>query len=452
MSRRSEATRWPPTRPTDLGNAELFAMEHADTLKFVPGIGWLGYDGTRWKRDDDGRAARCARATVCTLWERARQIADTDKRKQAYKHAIHSESARAQAAMVRLALSDEKLIVRVDQLDTDPFLLAVANGTMDLRTGQLRAHRREDYITRLAPVEYDAAGTCPTWLAFLARIFDADDELIPYVQRCVGYTLTGDIREQVLFIPHGDGANGKSVFVETLAALLGEHAASADAATFTANRGWGIPNDLARLRGVRFVRATETEEGVTLARQLVKRVTGGDTVAARFLYGEWFEFTPAFKLWLVTNHLPAIPGEDRATWRRIRVVPFKVRIRPDEQDRQLLAKLRAERPGILNWALDGCLEWQRDGLGMPDAVADASADYRTEQDTVERFLSECCHASADATVGLTVLRGAYEAFCRKERVPPVTTRAWPKALSDRGFTQGKTGPRGRYWIGLELAQ
>jgi putative DNA primase/helicase len=228
--------------------------------------------------------------------------------------------------MVKLAASELDFQVQPSRLDADPWLLNVANGTLDLRTGKLRSHRRSDLITRLAPVRWNPAADCPRWKAFLDEIFDEDVALIEYVQRAAGYSLTGDTSERVLLILHGEGANGKTTFLETLTAALADYAACTPTETLLAKRPDAIPNDVARLKGARFVTASEAGEGVQLAEARVKELTGRDRVPARFLHREWFEFCPEFKLWLATNHKPVIRGTDKAIWDRIRLVPFTVRI------------------------------------------------------------------------------------------------------------------------------
>jgi putative DNA primase/helicase len=318
--------------------------------------------------------------TVRAMFATAGQMDDAKQRQALASHALKSESARAIHSALDLAQSEAKIVVHTDSLDTDPLLLNVNTGTIDLRTGHQHPHDRGDLITKLAPIDYDPHAKAPAWQAFLDRVLEGDQALAELLRRAVGYSLTGTTGEQVLFILHGAGANGKSTFLEILRALHGDYGQQAPPELLVDRRNI-IPNDVARLPGVRCLAAAESGEGGRLNESLVKSLTGGDTVAARFMRGEWFEFTPQFTPWLATNHKPTIRGTDEGIWRRIRLIPFNVTIPPDQRDPDLPAKLRAELPGILNWALEGCLAWQADGLTNPAAVEEATAEYRAEQDT-----------------------------------------------------------------------
>lgn len=439
-------TQQPLAMLTDYGNAERIAKQHADRLRYAPGEGWLAWDGRRWRRDDDGAAMRCAKRTARSIREEAREINDDKLAEAVFKHAVRSEQASRLEAALRLAQSEEELLVAAANLDAEPYLFNCLSGTIDLRTGELREHDPADLLTHLAPVEFGREAEAPTWDAFLGRVLP-DPALRAWLQRFAGYLLTGDTSEQILALIHGSGANGKTVSVETLGAMLGDYAATADASTFVANQGAGIPADLARLRGKRFVRTSETEQGAQLARELVKRVTGGDEVTARHLYQAFFSYHPSFKLAIVTNNLPRIPHDDRATWRRIRLVPFTETIPHGEQDRHLLAKLRKELPGVLRWAVEGCLRWQAEGLGVPESVAEATHAYRAAEDTVQRFLDERCFAVEEGGVPPKVLADAYFAFCRDEGLVPVTRRVFPRHLRDKGFEQDHTR-QARLWTGI----
>jgi putative DNA primase/helicase len=356
--------------------------------------------------------------------------------------------------MIRLATSEPGIPVLLEQLDADPWLFNVVNGTIDLRTGILRPARREDLITKLAPVIYDPDARCPTWERFLQQIMAGNTALITFLQRAIGYGLTGVTSEQVLLLLYGTGANGKSTFLEVLRALFGDYARQAEFATFLARTSDAVRNDLARLAGARFVTAVEAASGRRLDEALIKQLTGGDPITARFLYQEFFEFTPQFKLFLATNHKPVIRGTEHAIWRRIRLIPFEVTIPQAQQDRTLPDKLRAELPGILAWAVQGCLAWQRDGLPMPTEVHQATETYREEMDTFGLFLADYCIVDpTDPTRRATTgeLFDAYLTWCRQNGEHfQLTKTHFGMRLGERGLTPIRLGKE-RGWAGIALA-
>jgi P4 family phage/plasmid primase-like protien len=307
----------------------------------------------------------------------------------------------------------------------------------------------EDLITKLAPVEFDPNATCPIWEKFLAEVTGGGMELQEYLQRAVGYSLTGQTNEQVLFLLYGTGANGKSTFLETLRYVFGDYAQTADFSTFTASKGNGPRNDIARLRGARFVTANEGEHGARMAESLIKQVTGTDTISARFLYSESFEFTPQFKLWLATNHKPLITGTEGGIWRRINLVPFTVQIPEKHRDRNLLAKLKAEANGILLWAYNGFCEYQKQGLNPPQVVTQATSQYRTEQDAIASFLAENCVLLPTIKSKARELYSTYKKWAEESGEQIMSERNFKKALTERGYAQQRT-ERGLFWNGIGI--
>ena len=433
---------------TDLGNAERLVVDHREEIRFVPTIGWHVWDGQRWKRDDDGNVVRRMKTTLRAIVADAVDMENERERKELVRHALRSEARSRVMAAIELAQSELPVIVQANRLDADPMLLNVANGTIDLRNGTLRPHWREDHLTKLIPIDYDPTANARRWQRFLEEIFP-DKQLVGYVQRCVGYTLTGLTSEQILFLLYGSGANGKTTFVEILRALLGDYGQQAPPETFLERRDT-IPNDVARLPGARLVAATETGQGRRLNEVLVKRMTGGDTLNARFMRQEWFEFKPVFKPWLATNHLPTIAGTDLAIWRRIRLIPFTVTFDEDERDPALADKLRAGLPGILAWAVAGCVAWQKEGLETPDTVAAATTAYRGQMDVLGAFLDECCVIEPQAKVKVSELYTRYEYwFASSGERDKLSKKAFGMRLAERGFTEAReTGARWR--IGLRL--
>jgi len=390
----------------------------------------------------------------------------------------HVKSSLATAklkALVESAQSEPGIPVQPEDLDGDRWLLNCPNGTLDLRTGIPRPHRQADLLTKCLPVAYDPHAACPTWERFFWRIMggttrDEDTEdmtagalenrqaadqrakrLIGFLQRAIGYSLTGETREQCLFVLHGSGANGKSTCLEVLQTLLGDYAQSTPSASLLAkDRHDGIPNDIARLRGARLVTAVEIGQGRRLNEELMKRLTGQDTMTARFLHAEFFDFRAEFKLFIACNHLPTITGTDHAIWRRIRLIPFTVTIPETEQDKDLPAKLQAELPGILRWAVEGCLAWQREGLGTPEEVIEATKDYRASMDVFEGFLADECYRLPGAQAKASELYDSYERWCNANDVEALNKRAFGMRLSDSGFTPDKGTGGTRMWKGIGL--
>ena len=452
-----DQSKWPAeaqgfdVHETDMGNALRLVQRHGHDLRYCyPQSSWFVWDGRRLARDDTGAVHRLAKGTVRTIYAEAAEADDDDRRKRLSSHAVRSEAEAKIIAMVSLARSESGIPVLPAQLDSDPWLFNVENGTINLHTGMLREHRQGDLITKIAPVTYDPNATCPRWLSFLNRIMDGNAALIIYIQKAIGYSLTGDVSEQALFFQHGTGANGKSTLMETVLALLGDYGKQAAPGLLTVKRGETHPTEIADLAGARFVASVEVDEGRRLAEALTKWLTGGDTVKARLMRQDFFEFAPTHKLWLSANHRPTIIGSDHAVWRRIRLIPFNVVIPESEQDRDLPAKLRMELTGILNWALAGCLEWQRDGLKPPKEVQEATAEYKDEQDAIAPFLKDRCNLGEGEKATATVLYDAYRQWCDANGEKPMPQRRFGNRLSERGLSGGHVTGSKRWWHGVSL--
>jgi putative DNA primase/helicase len=436
---------------TDVGNGLRFVSIWGNDVRFNPAREiWLLFDDIRWVLDEVGRIMQLAKVTVRKIYADASAEPDDFRCKMLVNHATRSESISRLEAMLKAASTEDNIPVLPDQFDYNPWLLNVLNGTVDLQTGELLPHNRNDLITKLAPVVYDPDAACPMWTEFLEKIMEGNDNLIDFLQRACGYGLTSMTSEQVLFILHGTGANGKSTFVESVAHVMGDYAISTPIATFTVKRGDAIPNDVARLQGARFVSACEAEQSSRLAESLVKQLTGGDKITARYLHHEFFDFTPRFKAFLSTNHKPAIRGTDNAIWRRIRLIPFAYTVPEDERDRHLIEKLREESSGIFMWMLAGCLKWQRIGLGAPDEVLHATNSYRQEMDVLSDFIDECCIVNPIARAPAGDLYKAYSEWAERNGEYVLTRRQLSSQLSERGFVNDK-GTHGWYfWKGLGL--
>ena len=362
--------------------------------------------GTHWERGGAGTVGALAKQTARRIDAEADQSAATGQGARAAvlsRWAGTSAGERRLGSMVNMAATSPTVAVTAAQLNRGDGLLNVQNGTIVLTTGELRPHDRADLLTYVLPVAYDPAATCPTWERFLGRVAPG---LGDYLARAVGYTLSGTAAEQCLLFLYGRGANGKTTFIETVATLMGCLGHKARSAALMAEAAERIPNEIAVLAGKRFVVASELADGGRLNEGLIKDLTGNDAISARFLYGESFTFRPSFVLWLYGNHRPVIVGTDDGIWRRVHLVPFTVQIPPAERDPALPAKLQTELPGILAWAMRGWHDYQEHGLGAPEAVTAATADYRAESDILGHFLAERCVVGPAAKVRAGELYGA----------------------------------------------
>jgi putative DNA primase/helicase len=439
---------------TDLGNAERLVANFGENLRYCHLIGrWFVWDGQRWAMNEDGSVERYAKEVTRLIYaEGQNESLDPKERAAIARHAIRSEARDRINAMIDLARTERGIGVHPDQLDAHPHLLTVANGTLNLRTGMLHPHDRGDLITKMIPVDFDPSAECPQWLAFLNQIMAGSAEKIAFLRRAIGYSLSASTDERALFIPWGSGANGKSTLLETVQMLLGDYAARTATQTLMVRRYEGVPNDIAALRGRRFVYTSESEEGERLAEARIKDLTGGDRQTARFMRGEWFDFAPTFKIWLATNHKPEIRGTDNAIWDRIKLIPFTVTI-PEGQrvpKERLLGTFRAELPGILAWAVAGAKEWYEHGLGTPDEVRTATSDYRAEMDIFGDWLREYCVVQPTAQASAKELYESYKNWSEESGQRPLSQKKWAQRLGERGLSS-KRGTAGRaVWHGIGL--
>jgi putative DNA primase/helicase len=429
---------------TDLGNAERFIRQHGQDVRYCAlSKLWSIWDGARWATDVTQRIKTFAQKTVRSIYVEVEAVEDSAERKALARHATQSESGARLTEMLSIAQS--LCPVTPNQFDTNPWLLNVKNGTVDLRTGDLWPARRADLITKQCPVVYDSTAQCPTWLAFLTRAFNDNEDLIKYVQTAVGYSLTGVTTEECLFFLYGIGRNGKSKFLAALSALLGDYGQPAAFSTFAKNDKDRVRDDIADLDGARLVTTIEANAGRYLDEAQIKSLTGGDAQRARFLFGRQFTFTPRFKLWLAANHKPVIQGTDLAIWERIKLIPFTVTIPREERDKQLLDKFTAELPGILIWALEGCYRWQKEGMIEPDAVKIATEAYRTEMDLLGNFIGERCVTEKHAKAKTSDL---FNAFVLWSGDKYLKQNVFGRMLTERGYPLDK-----KVWrLGICLAR
>jgi len=467
-------------RLTDLGNAERLVRQHGENLRYCHALeSWFMWDGAHWGRDGNQEVARRAQITARTIRDEVAHVRPVNKhmkgdqdRYDAEVKAIKvwskkSEGAERLGAMAKLGSTQTTVQAEAGQFDLDPWALNLLNGTMDLRTGQIRAHRRADLLSKMVLVEYDPDARAPRWERFIEEIFLGDVELMEFVQRAVGYSLTGSGREQCFFLCKGEGENGKGKLLNTLFRLLGPlgvrgasrtmedgYSLAMEAKSFCASKydvGGDKPRpDLVKLRGARLVVTSEPPEGARFDEALLKKLTGEDPVTFRTLNKEPVGFMPSQKLWVLVNGPPESLDLSKGFWRRVRVIPFDYEITNDNRDRQLDEKFQAEASGILNWALAGCAAWLKHGLGTAERVEAATAVYKADMDPVARFLEERCERGPDLKVGKGPLFDAYKAWCwhGSEQVG-MSKNEFGARLATMGFEDGKSGPW-RYWTGLAI--
>jgi putative DNA primase/helicase len=438
---------------TDLGNAERFAASYAGQLRYCSDWRkWLVWDEKHWRFDNTGEADRKAAGVVREILRLSALLPDETEQKAMAGFARRCESAARLGSLLSLAQSQAQLAATADGFDSDPWLFNVANCMIDLKTNQVMPHDPARLVTKLSPVVYDPAAACPNWDAFLTRVMADRPELIRYLQKAVGYSLTGETGEQCLFLLYGQGANGKSTFLSTIMGILNNYARQLPMDALLARTNRQIPNDIAALRGARFASAVEADDGSRMAESLVKQMTGQDKMTARFMRGEWFEFEAQFKLWLATNHKPVIRGCDEAIWRRMRLIPFTVTIPAAERDPHLGEKLRQEWPGILNWALEGCRLWREEGLTPSQDVLAATEEYRGEMDILGDFVAQCCVQNPLGAAVVSDTYRAYETWCLDTAELPVKKRTFVNRLRERGLKTKYGSGHILLWDGLALAE
>jgi putative DNA primase/helicase len=445
-SKESETKEKPFFRLTELGNAERIAHYHGKNLKYCNEYEWLIWNGKRWEFDSKREIEQIAAKTFRELYNG--NDAEKGWAKRCEKRSIRMNS-----------ILDTRPLVSVKKTDFDSheYLFNCGNGVIDLKTGELHPHNRDYLFTKISNIEYDDKAECPNWKRFLESIFKNDDgttnqEIIDFLQKAIGYTLTGDISEQVMFFLYGTGRNGKSTFINTIQSLLGDYGRQTNSDTFIKKKNDNsVNNDIARLDGSRFVSAVESEEGQQLSESLVKQITGGEKISARFLRQEFFEFTPEFKVFFTTNHKPIVKGTDEGIWRRIRLVPFTVTIPKEQIDKELPKKLEKEMPGILRWAVEGGLKWQREGLGEPSMIRSATESYREEMDILGPFLNEVCTIDPIQKVEAKTLFDEYKKWCYEyDEAFPLKNRAFYRAIETRGFKKQNGAKNKVFFYGIGL--
>ncbi|AMV41064.1 phage/plasmid primase, P4 family [Planctomyces sp. SH-PL62] len=435
---------------TDMGNGERFAVRYGGDVRYCnPWGDWIVWDGKRYAVDRTGAVQRLAKETARKILVEAARL-DGDERKRHADHAIASQSKARIDAMIAMAATEPGIPILPEEMNRDGWVLNCENGTIDLRTGALRPHDRADLITQLCPVAFDPDAKCPQWEATLNLFFAGNQALIAYWQRVCGYALLGVVRDHVMPVCYGDGSNGKSTILGTLQDVLGTcYAMKAPPAMLMAKSHETHPTDRADLFGKRFVVAIETESGRRLDEVMVKELTGGDRIRARRMREDFWEFSPSHTIVMATNHKPVVKGTDNGVWRRVRLIPFSVRVDGEAADPEMPEKLRAEFPGILAWCVRGCLAWQEVGLNEPDVVTRATAEYRSEQDVMGLFLEERAVLDPSMRTRCGQVFEAYKAWAESGGERPMTMRTFGQAMRERGIETVKSSSLWYVGVGLK---
>ena len=434
------------TRPPEFSDDALalrFAERNAQSMRYVAALGrWYIWDGARWHLDETLIARHRARkicreaAAECNQLKIAKLIA----------------SAKTVAAVERLAQADRRLAATVDQWDADPWVLNTPGGIIDLRSGEIRKHDPLAFLTKITGTGPDDKQPTPTWRSFLKRIIGGHSEVIDYLKRVAGYSLTGSTQEHALFFCYGLGANGKTTFLNAIAAAVGDYHKTAPIETFTATNHDQHPTDIAGLRGARLVTAIETEEGRRWAESRIKALTGGDKITARFMRQDFFEYTPQFKLIIAGNHKPGLRAVDEAMRRRFNLIPFTVTIPPEVRDETLAEKLKAELPGILAWMIDGCIDWLERGLAPPEAVTSATAEYLKAEDLVGAWINDCAERKEGWSESAGDLFASWKQWAERAGEQVGTQRAFSRKLEQQGILKGDHARTGATYVGLRLIE
>lgn len=441
----------PDKHCTDLGNARRLVNRFGDHMRYCHETGkWLLWDGKRWETDKSHRVRKLAFEVVHDIYQEAADATSDKQRMELAQWAVQSESANRITAMVSLAQAF--VPVGVDELDQHPYLFNIQNGVLDLRSGKLMPHDPAYLITKMAPVKYDRKAKCPTWETFLNRIMDDDTDVIQFLKRFSGYSMTGEVSEHALIFLYGSGANGKSTFLNTLMYLFGDYGQPTDPDLLLSKNGEAHPTGVADLRGARMAVTNEIEDGRRLAENLVKQLTGGDRLKARFMRQDFFSFSPSHKLWMAGNHKPIVRGQDDGIWRRIKMVPFQVTIPPEERDKNLEKSLRGEASGILQWAIEGAVEWYAAGLEIPEKVSAAVAEYRHEQDNLADFLDEMCVFQPSARCQKRKLYTCYQNWCDENGQRAYSRKRLGSTIKERFNVEEARSNGSELWLGIGILE
>ena len=434
----------------DTGNAQRFVDRYHGYIRYnFENRHWVIWNGKYWGVDITNQIKAYAEVIINDMKIDAFQEEDEKTRKARFMNVERAFSSRGKENLLKEAMHQKDIPCVNDSFDRHAMLLNTFSGVVNLESGELIEHDKELMLKSITPYDVDFKKKPKRWLKFLNEVFLGDQEVIDFVHKAVGYTLTGSIKEQSMFVCHGEGDNGKSVFLDVISRMLGDYSANASVETLLERKGGNTnTSDLARLKGARFVTTGENNEGVRLNEGLIKQMTGGEKITARFLYGTEFEFYPEFKLWLATNHKPIIRGTDHGIWRRIHAIPFKLKVAEKDKDKDLVPKLIEEMPQILGWAINGCLQWQEHGLVQPKTIADATQEYKNEMDTIKTFIDDCINDVDGWETPASDVYKVYEQWARNSNEYVMSLTKFGKELNKRYEKLRRS--HGNVYVGLQL--
>ncbi|MBO4857917.1 MAG: hypothetical protein J5527_05335 [Treponema sp.] len=436
---------------TDRTNKILFLNVYGDSIRYCYNLKkFLIWNGTCWEFDNDGVVRQLVFDFSPKMYRAGLFMDDEQMQIEYEKNVLRMESVQKMNYLYNYLQAAKEINIKPSELDLDRYLFNAEKKTIKLKNGEAYEPKQDDLLTKKSLFVYDKEAKCPIWEMFLMQIFNNDLDLIHFVQKAFGYTLSGDVSEQCMFILFGSGANGKSTLLNVIQNLFGDYAVSTITDTFM-KKNSEQTNDLARLKNARLVIASEAEENKPMSESLIKQITGGDKISARFLYGEYFDFFPTFKIFMATNHKPKISGGDNGIWRRIKLIPFTISIPEEKRDRHLTEKLMEENSGILNWLLEGFRMWEKEGLHEPDSVREANEEYRFDMDIVENFITDCL--DIDASLQERVLNGelfeTFRKWCEKNNETVLSQRKFTSKLKEKNYEQFPSNGS-RWWRGFSI--
>lgn len=434
---------------TDWGNARRLVDTYGDIIRYCPAVGWYIWDGTVWNEDKKEEIFQYAKRIVRDMYSLLPGIKDNIKQAKLLKFIQGTENQRPLTSMVASARNEPGIPIEREVFDNHKNLINVMNGVLNLRTGRLIPHNKELLLSKKIPCNYIQTSTCPQWDAFLDQIVP-DKKIQGFLQRYFGYSLTGHTSEQVFVIAQGNGSNGKGTMIDTILDVISDYGKTCEPETIIKKKySRSSSNDLADLQGARFVITSETEQNQVLDEGRIKKITGQDKIKCRFLYQEFFEYTPEFKLFLMTNHEPLIESQDYSIWRRVLKVPFSVKISREQADLHLRDKLISEREGIFRWLVDGALSWYKSGLQIPEAVLQSTNEYKEDLDIIGDFLQMCTDKVESKKITATNLYKVYCIWCKVCEYTPDDPKVFPRGLTERGIKGHKTNGV-RYREGIQI--